>query len=102
MEEILEKFRKLSEDPYGRLKDWKIENRKNVIGCLPMYVPEEIIDAAGMLPVTLLGSMEAITKANRHLLTLTCEEIRSTYDMLLKGKFEFIFENEKTEKILRI
>ena len=90
MEAILEKFIVLCEDPYGRLNDWKIENRKEVIGCLPMYVPEELIAAAGMLPVILLGSMKSVTKANKHLLTMTCEELRSTYDMLLNGRFEFI------------
>ena len=90
MEKILEKIRRLCEDPYGRLNDWKIENRREIIGCLPMYVPEELIDAAGMLPVVLLGSMRSITKANKHLLTMTCDELRSTYDMLLNGKFEYI------------
>lgn len=90
MEQALKKFAKVLENPYRRLSSWKIANRKQIIGCLPMYIPEEIIHAAGMLSVTLLGTTESITLSDRHLLTFTCNELRSCYDMLLKGEFEFL------------
>lgn len=90
MKQVLEKFAKVLEEPYKWLSSWKLANRKKVIGCLPMYIPEEIIHAAGMLPVTLLGNKEPVTLADKHLLTFICEELRSSYDMLMKGKFEFL------------
>jgi len=63
---------------------------KKVIGCLPMYFPDEIVHAAGLLPITLFGTNEMITMADRHLMTNACDQVRSTYDGLLKGKYDFV------------
>ena len=88
LDRSFEEFSKVLEDPYRRLAAWKLANRRKVIGCLPMYAPEEMIHAAGILPVTLLGERGPLAMGNKHLLTYTCQELRSTFDMLLKGEFE--------------
>jgi benzoyl-CoA reductase subunit C len=90
MEKTLAVFRKIFEQPYGRVAEWRKIAKGKVIGCLPMYFPDEMVHAAGALPVTLFGSDEPITMADTHLMTNACDQVRSTFDSLLKGKYDFL------------
>ncbi len=90
MEEILATFRDYCEKPYERAAQIKAAGKTKIIGCLPMYFPEEIIHAAGALPVTLFGSDDPITLGDGHLMTNACDQVRSSFDSLLKGKYDFL------------
>lgn len=41
--------------PAGGVRRWKALSGRKAVGCFPLYVPEEILYAAGMLPITLWG-----------------------------------------------
>jgi len=90
MEDILTKFKDYYERPYERAAQIKATRNTKIIGCLPMYFPEEIIHAAGALPVTLFGSDEPITLGDGHMMTNACDQVRSSFDSLLKGKYDFL------------
>ncbi|HWQ73854.1 MAG TPA: 2-hydroxyacyl-CoA dehydratase family protein [Syntrophomonas sp.] len=90
MEDILAKFKDYCERPYERAAQIKAAGSTKIIGCLPMYFPEEIIHAAGALPVTLFGSDEPITLGDGHMMTNACDQVRSSFDSLLKGKYDFL------------
>ncbi|MFH1003029.1 MAG: 2-hydroxyacyl-CoA dehydratase family protein [Chloroflexota bacterium] len=85
METVLAKFRAAAQQPYPSLADTKKHGGRPVIGCLPMYIPEEMVHAAGMLPVVLLGDDQPITAANEHIQTNTCEVVRGTLDLAVRG-----------------
>ena len=44
-----------SSDPARAASRWKALTGRKAVGCLPLYIPEEILHAAGMLPVTVWG-----------------------------------------------
>ena len=90
MEKVLKKFEELCHDPYKRIAEAKKSINKKIIGCFPMYFPDEIVHAAGLLPITLFATDEAITMADKHLMPNACDQVRSTYDSLLKGKYDFL------------
>ena len=90
MEEILTRFREVDVDPYGQLAKWKKNKQRKIIGCFPMYIPEEIIHAAGMLPVVLWRSNELVTLGNAHWSPINCSLSRSFIDDAVKGKLDFI------------
>ena len=91
MDDVREEFRKVVERPYEKAARWKRETGRKVIGCHPMYVPEEIVHAAGALPVVLLGSGETVTLAHRYLQpSFVCLPIRCNLDLALKGKLDFL------------
>jgi len=90
MEDILAKFKAYCEQPYERAAQLKATRNTKIIGSLPMYFPEEIIHAAGALPVTLFGSDEPITLGDGHMMTNACDQVRSSFDSLLKGKYDFL------------
>jgi benzoyl-CoA reductase subunit C len=90
MEKELNKFVEIVENPYSYLAEWKKESGRKVIGCFPMHIPEEIIHAAGMLPVTLLGSDDPITLADQYVHPYICQLVRGNFDLSLKGELDFL------------
>jgi bcr-type benzoyl-CoA reductase subunit C len=69
--------------------DWKSKGGK-VIGHFCNYVPEEILHAAGILSIRILGSPDQITYADAHLQSYVCKLIRSSFDMGLKGELDYL------------
>ena len=90
MEESLKELFNFSGDPYTHLAEWKTRSGKKVIGLTPMYLPEEIIHAGGMLPVEMWSSNEPITVGHAHVTPYYCGLTRSIVDDLLKGKLDFL------------
>lgn len=87
---IIERFLSIAEDPCTSVKGSQEQLGKKVIGCFPMYIPEEIIHAAGMLPVLLWESNEPITVGNAHLPAYNCAICRSIVDDVVKGNLDFM------------
>lgn len=68
---------------------WKKEGKK-VFGYFCGYVPEELIDAAGIIPVRILGFLDKISLADAHLQTFICAFSRSCLDQGLKGAYNYL------------
>jgi benzoyl-CoA reductase subunit C len=90
MEEILQKFFDVVADPYTTISQWKEGNKKKVIGVLPMHIPEEVIHAAGVLPVIIWRSNEPVTWGHAHFPPFNCGLTRSFVDDAVKGKLTFL------------
>jgi benzoyl-CoA reductase subunit C len=69
---------------------WKRENPgKKAIGCLPVYVPRELIHAAGMLPVGVIGHGDIeIIRGDAYFQSYICHLPRSVIDMGVSGKLD--------------
>jgi benzoyl-CoA reductase subunit C len=68
------------------LKRWKREGKK-AFGYICTNIPEEMIYAAGILPIRILGAAGPIFKADRFLATFVCHPMRSMLEMGLNGEF---------------
>lgn len=88
--EALGKLAEFLEDPYGKLAAQKGNYGKKVIGYFVPGVPPELIHAAELLPVALLGSSKPITKADAHLTSSVCSFVRSSLEMALDGELNFL------------
>jgi benzoyl-CoA reductase/2-hydroxyglutaryl-CoA dehydratase subunit BcrC/BadD/HgdB len=73
------------------VKEWRAKGRK-VIGWYNPYVPEEIIDAAGMLPFEVTGDNEPVQMqgAEAHIYSNSCSKIRTCWQLGLDGKYDFL------------
>jgi bzd-type benzoyl-CoA reductase N subunit len=60
------------------------------MGCFCTYVPEEIIHAAGFVPVRIRSSRETPSRADAHLQSYTCALCRSALDQALRGDLSFL------------
>jgi benzoyl-CoA reductase subunit C len=89
-ENILKVFRKLVQEPYDGLGEWKTKHKKKIIACMPMQIPEEIVHAAGVLPIVIPESKEPVSLASKHIQNFFCGYARSVVDVVLKGKLDFL------------
>lgn len=70
---------------------WKHKTGGKAIGCLPVYVPTEILHAGGLLPVDLMGERGAATgQADTHLQSFVCSIARRTLDRGLRRDLDVL------------
>ncbi len=75
------------------VRAWKGEHPgKKAIGYLPVYVPREIIHAAGMLPVGIMGGGDQveIVKGDAYFQSYLCHLPRSTIELGLDGSLDVL------------
>ena len=65
-----------------------LEAGKKVVGCFPIYTPEELVHAAGMIPMGLWGGQVTPTVAGRYAPIFTCSIMRSCLELGMLGKYE--------------
>lgn len=83
-------FSKVADDPLAWVKQWKEAHGTVIVGCLPMYAPEELIAAAGMLAIALPGTDKPIVVGNAYLHTNLCHPMRGNFELALAGELSFI------------
>ena len=89
---IVERCQALFEDlDLGAVKAWKaaVPGRK-AIGYMPVYVPRELVHAAGMLPVGILGGGDAleVIQGDAYYQSYICRIPRSTLELGLTGRLD--------------
>lgn len=87
---IIDKFRKIVENRHQYAKDWKKKNKKKVVGYFCTYIPEEILYAADILPVRVMGGHEPATLADDHIAWVYCSFCHDTLAQGLKGKYNYL------------
>jgi benzoyl-CoA reductase subunit C len=68
---------------------WRQGGRK-LFGYFCNYTPEEIIYAAGAIPVRIRGSAENVQLADAHLPTFCCSYVRTALDQALRGRYSYL------------
>lgn len=86
MNKSIEPFAKVVEEPYAWLATSKQKDGRRAIGCFPLYVPHEMVEAAGMRPVDIYGGSGELAAAAGYLQTITCYPVRSALELLLSGQ----------------
>ena len=92
VQEIVKRCQALFEDlEFNAVQQWKaaVPGRK-AIGYMPIYVPREIVHAAGMLPVGIFGGgdqMEVI-QGDAYYQSYICRIPRSTIELGLTGRLD--------------
>ncbi len=74
-------------NPLKLIAHWKERSGGKVVGCLacmPPFVPEELVHAAGMLPVGLWGAEIPVRLADAKLQSFACSVARTSLEMGLK------------------
>ena len=88
MEALLKEFAEVSATPKAQLKKYKAEGKK-VIGVLPYYAPEELVYAAGMVPMGIWGTnTKNIARAKEYCATFYCTIAQLALEMLLDGTMD--------------
>ncbi|HEY3426808.1 MAG TPA: 2-hydroxyacyl-CoA dehydratase family protein [Negativicutes bacterium] len=90
IQEILATLQEIARHPAKSVKAAMKKTGKKAVGCFPYYTPEEIIYAAGMLPVGLWGGQSEIKMADRYLQSFCCSIMRENIEFGMKGTYDFL------------
>lgn len=90
IDEIVTELSGIAANPKAQLIQYKQEGKK-VIGCLPYYVPEELVFAAGMVPMGMWGTNDkTISAAKEYYATFYCSIVQLDLEMLLDGTCDLL------------
>jgi len=84
------RFREFFEMRDAIAAEWKARSGKKVVGCVSMYVPEEIVYAAELLPVEIIGKLRTFAKADVYLPSFCCSFMRGFLEKLLEGEYRYL------------
>ena len=94
VEHLISHYREPLENfPFDLTAEWKKHHPdKKVIGCYPVYTPVEIIHAAGMLPVGVIGAGNRleIAHADSRFQSFVCSIVKSTLELGLTDRLKFL------------
>ena len=92
VQEIVDRCQVLFDDlDFNAVKNWKAaEPGRKAIGYMPIYVPREIIHAAGMLPVGIFGGGDQleVIHGDAYYQSYICRIPRSTIELGLTGRLD--------------
>lgn len=82
---IIEELKDIAYHPNHQLEAYKDEGKK-VIGCMPYYVPEELIYASGAVPMGIWGTNNrTISLAKEYCASFYCTIAQLSIEMLMDG-----------------
>lgn len=93
-EQIIDYCQGLLEDlDFTAAREWKeAEPGRKVIGFMPIYVPREMIHAAGMLPLGIFGGGDQleVIQGDAYFQSYICRIPRSTIELVVTGRLDFV------------
>ncbi|NNF83633.1 MAG: 2-hydroxyacyl-CoA dehydratase [Deltaproteobacteria bacterium] len=73
-------------NPSAAVSRWKMLTGRKAVGCIPIYVPEEVLHAAGILPVTIWGN-EFPHSSRRGIPPFVCSVAGGVVSAIRSGKW---------------
>jgi benzoyl-CoA reductase subunit C len=85
----MERFGKILGDRHEYVKAWKKRTGGRVLGYFEPYMPEELVYAAGILPIRLLSQHEPDDVTDRQMYA-NCVCSRDILNQFVKGRFDYV------------
>jgi benzoyl-CoA reductase subunit C len=89
MSELFGQFQQWYEKRHDYARAWKARTGGQVVATMCTYTPEEILIAAGMLPVRVLGAHEPQNVTEPHIFGMFCPFCRDSLAQGLLGRFDY-------------
>lgn len=84
---LLSRFEEICQSPKAQLAKALSEGKK-VVGVMPYFCPEELVYAAGMLPMGLWGSRRQAAESKRYFPAFICSILHTVLEMGLRGELD--------------
>lgn len=88
LKETIMKLEERALNPAKAVASIKEECGKDAVGCFPIYTPEEIVYAAGFVPVGLWGGRTEIKMADKFLQGFCCSIMRANMELGMRGVYD--------------
>lgn len=79
---------RIANNPAESVAEFKLKTKNAVVGCFPVYTPEEIVHAAGMLPVGIWGGNINLNLSKEYFPAFCCSIMQSCMELGLRGSFK--------------
>lgn len=66
------------------------ETGKDLVGCFPLHTPEEVVYAAGCVPVGMWGGRTEIQLADKYLQSFCCSIMRTNVELAMRGTYDML------------
>lgn len=86
---IISQLDKISSNPKAQMDKYLAEGKK-IIGCMPVYCPEELVYAADMVPMGIWGTQGEVSKAKYYFPAFICSILQTTLELGMKGEYKGI------------
>lgn len=87
-EEIIQLLTEAAAHPARTVKETCQKTGKRAVGCVPPYVPEELIQAAGCIPVGLWGGQVELRRVRTYLPAFACSIMQSIVELAASGAYD--------------
>ena len=88
---VMDEFHKIVSAPHQAAKEWKARTGGKVLGYLCSNLPEELVYAAGILPVRLLGANEPEDVTKPYVFQAAfCSFARDCLAQALQGRYDYV------------
>lgn len=87
---LIEELSQAGRAPRAAIARSMRETGKKAMGCFPIYLPEEIIYASGLLPVGMWGGQTAMSEVDRYIQGFCCSIMRANMELGLRGAYSFL------------
>lgn len=88
--ELIHELEVVSKNPKAAVVKSMRGGNKKAVGVFPIYTPEEVIYAAGFLPVGMWGGPTDLEKADTFLQNFCCSVMRANMEYALKGTYHML------------
>ena len=88
--EMFGRFEEIADSPSKYVDKYLAETGNKAIGCFPVYTPEEIVHAAGMLPVGIWGGQTEVDLAKQYFPAFACSIMQSCMELGLRGSYSHL------------
>ena len=88
IDEVLNQLKGIAANPKKAMDDYKAETGKGAIGIMPLYAPEELVYAAGRLPIGMWGGSKPISKARTYLVPFACSIMQEVMELQCCGAYD--------------
>jgi benzoyl-CoA reductase subunit C len=82
-------FKELVENRHAYAREWKERTGGPVVGWFEPYFPEELVYAAGILPVRILARHEPDDISDKWIYS-SCYPVRDMVNQILKGRYDYV------------
>ncbi|MBF4695056.1 2-hydroxyacyl-CoA dehydratase subunit D [Fusibacter ferrireducens] len=87
IETLLDRFAFVANKPSAVMKVY-LEEGKKIVGCFPVYTPQPLITASGMIPMGIWGGQITPTVAGKYNPIFTCSIMRSCLEYGMTGVYK--------------
>ena len=87
--QLIKKAHRIADDPYGFIKA-RSKEKKRYIGYTCLFVPEEILHAAGFIPIRIFGKHKGLDTSEKYIPSQCCDFVKNLTSSFDKGTFSFL------------